>query len=147
MSLLDDITAAIGPVVSDLAPDLGCRLTVYRVVNTEASNGQIVRTYPTPAAQLTNVAAFLVPNTSDTSNVVGAPQAVRPTGTTDDQGMRLYIPAHNGALPVLNAFDGVKITTGAYAGYTFICTTDSAPDVVGLMAGVSVIAAPAGAIT
>lgn len=148
MSIIADLTAILQPLAADLASEFGtARVTVYRVVKTESATGGIVHTYPNADPLLTNLAAFLLPNNSEAQTTVGAPQAVRPTGTTDDQSMRLLLPIHNGALPVLNAFDGIKVLSGAYAGYTFVCVTDSAPDAVGIMAGATVLSAPAGAIS
>lgn len=148
MTLLSDLATILQPVALDLAQEFGSgRVTVYRAVSTESSTGRPVYTYPTPDATLSNVACFLVANTSDAAAQVGAPQAVRPTGSTDDQAMRLYIPPHNGVLPVLNAYDGIKVLSGPYAGYTYVCVTDSAPDTAGIMTGVTVLSAPPGAIT
>lgn len=145
MSLMDDLAAALAPTVRGLTDQWGARVTVYRPTRTTNASGDPLRTYSAADPQLTNVPAFLAPGRSDGEH--GAPVTVRPYGAVSDGRARLRLPAlASGVLPVLDAFDGVKVLTGPYAGYTFLCDTDSAPDPAGLFTLVAVTSAPAGVI-
>lgn len=143
MGLLDTLMSGLAPTIAGLTEQFGVTLTVYRCTTTLNAKGEPVRTYAADPA-LSAVAGFFAPGTSEVSTPNNT--AMRPFGGVSELRARISLPRINGALPVLDQFDGVKVLSGPYAGYTFLCDADSAPDAVGAFTVTVLASAPAGVI-
>lgn len=143
MGLLDQLMAGLAPTIAGLTEQFGCTATIYRCTRTTNADGEPVRTYAADPT-LTGVSGFFAPGTSEVSTPNNT--ALRPFGGVSELRARLSLPRLNGALPVLDQFDGVRILRGPYAGYTFLCDADSAPDAVGAFTITVLESAPAGVI-
>lgn len=143
MGLLDTLMSGLAPTIAGLTEQFGVTLTVYRSTAALNAKGEPIRTYAADAA-LTAVSGFFAPGTSE----VSTPNAtnLRPFGGVSELRARISLPRINGVLPVLDQFDGVKVLSGPYAGYTFLCDADSAPDAVGAFTVTVLASAPAGVI-
>lgn len=138
MSLLDTLTAALAPTVLGLTADFGCTVTVYRPVTTPDASGAPIRTYPTADPALTAVPAFFLPDQGSARE--------RPFGVVPTTRGTVRFPGQNGTLPALSPFDGVKVLSGPFAGWTWLCDGESAPDAAGVFSVVTVTSAPAGVL-
>jgi hypothetical protein len=145
MSILEDIAAALGPVVRDLAGQFGCRFAIYRPVVSTAADGSPVRTYPAPDPAWSDASGFFEPGSE--SSRVGTDALAKPFGVRTTAFGRLT-PVQNasGVLPLLSPFDGVKILSGPYTGYTWLAEAEHVPDPINATGPVRVIAAPVGVI-
>ena len=145
MSLISGLVASLGPTIAGLAGSLGVTVNVYRAVATKDATGRVVHSYPTVDASLGSVSCFLLGKSF--AERVEAESVHRPSGVLQTAASSLMIPpTAAGTIPVINAFDGIKVMDGAYAGWTFIADSDGVPDLVGLFTTVKLANAPAGKI-
>lgn len=147
MGLLDDLSGVLGPLVRSLAVDtgLGCTVAIYRPVTTDAADGTTQRTYPTVDPDWAEAAAFFEPGSTsngDATEAIAKPFGVRTTA----YGTLTFTQSAAGQLPVISPFDGFKILSGPYTGYTWLAEADHVPDGVNATGVVRVIAAPSGVI-
>jgi hypothetical protein len=96
---------------------------------------------------LVDIPAFLHAK-SGTNREYGPTANARPYGvsTGDIGNIRLPALASTGALPILNAFDAITVTSGPLVGYTYLCDTHGQPDGAGSATVCEVSAAPAGKV-
>lgn len=149
MNLLDNIVASLAPTLRTLAGQFGARVAVYRVVETRSAAGEVTRTYPAVDPTLSDIAVFLHAKREGEAGVLPSPTAfARPQGIARSEiGSAMFPPLEStGALPVLNALDGLKVLSGPFTGYTYLCETDSGPDTAGTFTVVPLLGAPAGKI-
>jgi hypothetical protein len=144
MSIIDDIAAALGPVVRELGVNFGCTVAIYRPVVADTADGTPTRTYPTVDPAWSEATAFFEPGSTsgDGSEAVAKPFGVRTTAF----GVITFTQNASGAIPVISPFDGFKILTGPFAGYTWLAEADHVPDGIAASGVVRVTAAPAGVI-
>ncbi len=144
-SLLTALAAALGPVVSQLGDQLGITVAIYRPVQATAADGSPTRTYPQPDPAWDGAVAFFSPGS--TSNGQPTEAMAKPFGVrTTAYGTLLFVQDAAGQLPTISPFDGFKILSGPYAGYTWLAEADHVPDELGATGTVRVIAAPPGTI-
>jgi hypothetical protein len=146
VSLLDSLAAALGPVVRQLAADLGCEVAIYRAVMGGAADGTPTRTYPAVDAAWPAARAFFEPGSEGASTpteAIAKPFGVRTTAF----GTLTFVADDLGALPIVSPFDGFRILTGPFAGYTWLAQADHVPDPLGTTGAVRVVSAPSGVIT
>ncbi len=141
MSIATDIANALGAPLLFLAKELGCQVARYTPTTTRTADKQSTRTYSADLAAAA-LPAFFEPGRTPTE-ALQKPFGVR----TTSHGTLLFVKQDAIPLPIISPFDGFKITTGPYAGYTWIAEAEGVPDDVGATMSVVVIAAPAGAIT
>lgn len=145
MSILDDLAAALGPVVRTLAGDFGCTVAIYRPVTVDGADGTPTRTYPTVDPAWAVAAAFFEPGSTsngDATEALSKPFGVRTTA----YGTLTFVQNAAEQLPTISPFDGFKVLSGPYAGYTWLAEADHVPDGINATGTVRVIAAPPGLI-
>lgn len=146
MSLLSDLAASLAPTVATLAGGFGATVRVYRPTVTTNAEGRDVRTYVLNDTTIGDHACFLLG--ASYAEQVAAASVARPNGVVQAAAASINMPRlpGTGVLPVINAFDGIKIMDGAYAGWTFLADADGVPDLVGLFTQVKLVSAPAGVL-
>lgn len=144
MSLANSLAATLGALLTGLAPDLGCTVAIYRPVVTSGADGSPARTYVLDPAWASVPAFFATGSTSQSqsTDTVSRPHGVRTTAS----GTFTFPQDSDGVLPTISPFDGFKILSGPFAGYTWISEADHVPDAIGATAKVRVVSAPAGVI-
>lgn len=143
-TLADALAAALGPVVSQLAGQLGVTLAIYRPVLATLADGSPTRTYPTADPAWAGAVGFLA---MGSTSGPGSDALTKPFGVRTTAFATLTLaPNAAGQLPTLSPFDGVKILSGPYAGYTWLVEADQVPDAIGATAAVRLVSAPAGVI-
>lgn len=142
--LANALAAALGPVVSQLAGLLGVTFAIYRPTSTTLADGSPSRSYTTPDPSWSGASGFLAMGSTSGpgSDALTKPFGVRTTA------FATLTPTQNaaGQLPTLSPFDGVKIMSGPYTGYTWLVEADHVPDAIGVTASVRLVSAPAGVI-
>ncbi|GAB1340885.1 hypothetical protein [Gemmatimonas sp.] len=143
-TLADALAAALGPVVTALADQLGVTLAIYRPVVASLADGTPTRTYPVADPAWANAAGFLA---MGSASGPGSDALTKPFGVRTTAFATLTLTRNAaGELPTLSPFDGVVILSGPYAGYTWLVEADHVPDAIGVTAGVRLVSAPAGTI-
>lgn len=107
MTLAAEIKAATGPLVNELIPDLGSRVTVRRATTTRTTDNSSIKNWATPAG--------------------GAGLPVKLTVVSDEKRQRAWGLTSNvsveGMMPMgvfdLAAEDGIQVTSGFLAGREF----------------------------
>lgn len=144
MSILSDLSAALGPIIGGLGADLGISVAIYRATLSSDADGTPKRVYAIdPSWSATN--AFFELGSASGGNDTEALQ--RPHGVrTTAHATLTFVQNASGVLPTVAPFDGFKILSGAFTGYTWLAEADHAMDPIGATGTVRVIAAPAGVI-
>jgi hypothetical protein len=139
MGLFDTLRGALTPTLRTLTADVGVQVAIYRATASESAGAETTRTYAVDATWA-NVGAFF--NAPLPEGVILNPFGAR----TSTSALLKFVRTAGGALPLVNAFDGFKILSGPYTGYTFLAAGEGVPDAVGMVESVSLVSAPAGVI-
>lgn len=139
MGLFDTLRASLAPTLRQFTGEVGVQVAIYRATEGDASDAQTTRTYAIDATW-SSVGAFFQPELP--AGAVLSPYGAR---TTANATLRFIRTASN-TLPSVSVFDGFKVLTGVYAGYTFLAAADGAPDTMGLAELVPLTSAPVGVI-
>lgn len=107
MSLAAELRAATGPLVNELIPDLGSRVTVRRASVTRATDNSPIKGWVTPAGG-TNVPVKLT--------IVTDEKRQRAWGLTSNVSVEGMMPI---GIVDIAAEDGIQVTSGFLAGREF----------------------------
>lgn len=144
MTIATDLAASLAAPLLYLAAQLGCTVARYTATVTRTADKQSTRTYTADLAAAALPAFFEAGRENQRSD---NGTLLKPFGArTTAHGSLTFVKQPGVALPLISAFDGFKITSGPYTGYTWLAQAEGVPDDVGATMVVQVISAPDGAI-